>query len=192
MKEQSNYPYIALEIKNFKPNIVFYPDESISRVMTLNEEDLGDLMIKFASRLDLIEDNITDKISIINELLMLARESDEQFFNAFNEVDNSTVELDLEKTISKYLVESQKAMDDFSDIQDLPPEIKDELLFNQNADLYASIMEAIYNIMIAKVLLAAAEVGIGKIVLDDDLKNSRLQEKMASELSKMGIDLLVQ
>ncbi len=39
--------------------------------------------------------------------------------------------------------------------------------------------------------MAAAELGLGTIRLDDESKNTRLQEKMAMELEKMDVDLIV-
>ncbi len=186
------YPNITLQIKNHKPLIVFKPNESESKVITEKIEDIADIMINLAKKLDLeneIASQINDREIIIENLLQLARESDETKVSAYTDLDATSTEFELKKAVDSFFKNAENEKEDFDAIVEASVQVKKELQRNQNSDIFAAGLDAIYNILIAKTLIAAEQLGIGTIKLDDEHENIRLYEKMVQELSKIGISL---
>lgn len=186
------YPNITLQIKNHKPVIVFYPNENESRVITENEENLSEIMIDLAKKLDLeneIASQINDRTIIVENLLQLARQSDESRFNSLIELDIDNTEFEIPKHLDKFLESTKGEKDNYNDLIEASNQVKKELERNQNSDIFAAAMDLIYNVLIAKTIVAAEHLGIGEIKLDDEYENARLFEKMARELDKMGLVL---
>lgn len=179
-------PSIILQIKNNIPQVVFMANKDNKKEITQSNENLEDLIMSLALELGLNDHNKN-----LNDLLELARESDDLFLNPFTEVGSSSNDFQLKKAIDSQLQSSKNMLSDFSDYQNLNSKVKAELEKNQNADIFASILETIYNILIAKTILHASELGIKEFYLDDDTNNTRLREKMAKELEELGAELFI-
>lgn len=189
------YPNITLQIKDFRPAIIFNPDEGLTRQMTLAEENILEVIEELARELDLIDElleKIEDHEVRLTNLLEIARKADETKHDQFPEINTQSVEFELKDVIKKFLEEGKTQLVDYTALDGVEGDVLKELHRNQNADFFASLLDAIYNILIAKALLAASEIGVEKIRLVDEHKNARLQEKMARELEKFGLELVVE
>ncbi len=187
------YPNLTLKIRNHTPQIVLETDENTSRDITNTDESIYEVVVNLAKKLNLIDRELIENDSeILPELLDLARQSDEMYIQDFPEIETENVEFDLSKTMNSVLnaiIEERE--EEYVDV-DVADDIRKELNKNQSADIFASLLEIMYAILIAKTLVAATEVGIGVVRLDDEHKNSRLQEKMAKELEKLGVEFIVE
>lgn len=185
------YPYVELKIKNGIPTLVYYSSEEVQRPMTLTNDSIFDAALFGGKELGLIEKSAEHNQENLETLLKLARESDETYYPELPDMELENIEFDLLKTLKPYLKKMVEVTpDDYSDLS-MTDEVKAELEKFQKADLFASYMEAMYTILIAKTLLAANDLGIGNITLNDDYKNPRLMEKMSKELDKLGIELVI-
>ncbi len=184
------YPNITLQIKNHVPSLVLQKSKDESSKITLEDENLLNIFAKLAKDLNLIEQERESEAALMEELLSLARESDETFILDYPEIEDEGVEFKLSNAIQKFL-DKNTISDVYQDLE-LNPEIQAELNKNKNADTFASALDYLYVTMVAKALLAGSEMGIGIVRLDDDSKNTRLQEKMAMELERMGVDFIVE
>jgi hydrogenase maturation factor HypF (carbamoyltransferase family) len=195
MSKNSMYPHISLNIVNFKPTITFHPEEGMSRQLTLDEVNIADIIIELAKRLDLLDEilkKINDKMLLIENLLDIARNAaDINKVEKYPDINVENNEFEIEKTLFPLLDEVIENRNDFSNIANLSPELENELIRDENADIFASLLEAMYSILIANTILAASQIGIGKIKLNDTHHNIRLLERMAQELKKLDIELLL-
>lgn len=184
------YPFVELKIKNGIPTLVYYASEGVQRPMTLTNDSVFDAAMHGGKELGIIEKDAEHNQENFEKLLKLARESDETYYPELPNMELENIEFDLLKTLKPYL-ENLKDFDpdNYSDLE-MTDEVKAELDAFKKADSFASYMEALYTILIAKTLLAANDLGIGNITLNDDFKNPRLMEKMSKELEKLGIDLV--
>jgi hypothetical protein len=186
------YPFVELTIKNFKPTITFHPEDDLVRNLTLEETDLIPIILNIAETLALVVEN-TDDIAKVDELINLVREADEFTFDIKEpDIDLEDSEFNLEKVIETYFEKLQKSKPFHSNINNLTSDVQDELDKYHNIDILSNILDTIYKILIAKTLIAAANLGIGDIYLNDDHKNARLQELMAKELEKLGVELYIE
>lgn len=185
------YPVVELKIKDGIPSVVLYPQEGVERAMTLKSESIIDTALYAAKELDLIDKSAENTQANFEDLLQLARESDETVYIELPDMDVESLEFGLMDTLKPHLEKmTETQTDEYSDL-DMPAEIKEELNKFKGGDQFASFMEALYSILIAKTLLAANDLGLGNIALNDDSKNPRLMEKMAKELDGLGIELII-
>jgi hypothetical protein len=186
------YPFVELTIKNYKPTIAFHPEDGLVRNLTLEETDLIPIILDIAEALALVVEN-TDEIAKVDELINLVREADEFTFDIKEpDIDLEDSEFSLEKVIKTYFEKLQKSKPFHSNINNLASDVQDELDKYHNIDILSNILDTIYKILIAKTLVAAANLGIGDIYLNDEHKNARLQELMAKELEKLGVELYIE
>lgn len=185
------YPFVELKIKDGVPHIVYYPAEGQQKHMTLSQEKFIDAAMHGAKKLELLSPEAEHNQENLENLLRVARESDESYYTELPDVDTDSVEFKLIETLKPYLQKmTESTPEDYSDL-DMTDEVKEELERFRNSDFFASYMEALYSILIAKTLLAAHDLGIGKISLNDEFRNPRLMEKMSKELDKLGLELNV-
>lgn len=185
------YPYVELKIKDGVPSLVYYASEGVERPMTLTQDSIFDAAMFGGKELGLVDKNAEHNQENLEALLTLARESDETYYPELPDMELENIEFNLLKTLKPYLKKMvELTPDDYSDLS-MTDDVKAELEKFQKADLFASYMEALYTILIAKTLLAANDLGIGNITLNDDFKNPRLMEKMSKELDKLEIELII-
>jgi hypothetical protein len=186
------YPFVELTIKDYKPTITFHPEEGLVRNLTLEETDLIPIILSVAETLTLVIGN-TDDMEKVNELINLTREADEFMFDVKEpDINLDDVEFNLKNIIDNYFRKLQKTKSFHSGMDGLANDVQGELDRYHNIDILANVLDTIYKILIAKTLVAAANLGIGDIYLNDEHKNARLQELMAKELEKLGVDLYVE
>ncbi|BCX13933.1 MAG: hypothetical protein KatS3mg085_465 [Candidatus Dojkabacteria bacterium] len=196
MKEPQNiYPYIALNIINFKPTITFHPAEDMSRQLTIEEVDLYEIIVDVAKRLDLIDDvlkKIKDKMILMDNLLEIAKSAaDISKVEKYPDISQDNNEFEIKPTIEKLLQNALANKSGITKMAELSPELESEIIRDENIDIFASILESLYSILIANTILAASQIGVGKIKLNDEHKMERLLERMAQELQKLDIDFLL-
>jgi len=184
------YPNITLEIRSHIPHLFFHSNKDTSRQMTVKEENLKEIVTQIAKELRLIEQDKTQDAEIFNELLALARESDESFVIDYPEIPLADIEFDLMNAYKRFLKDNP-IVNEYSDIE-ITQEVQDELNRNRSSDIFASGLDYLYVTMVAKALLAGSDLGIGIVRLNDDSKNTRLQERMAMELERMGVEFIVE
>lgn len=182
-------PFISLQIRNHIPHIVFYPDEGMSRNLTVDEESIVNVVSSIAKRLELIAEEEDASDETLTRLFNLARSSDESYLNTTPNFETDDSEFKLMEIMTELVEQSLKTREELYPETDMNDEVRTEINSNMNADIFASLMDALYTVLIAKTLLAASELGIGKIKLDDEHNNVRLLEKMSKELAKLGLEL---
>lgn len=180
-------PSIILQIKNNIAQVVFKSREGNKKEITTSSENLHDIIQYLASELNILKPNERT----LDNLLEYARGADDLFLNPYIEIDPKTESFQIRQAVEQQLAKAKKRLSDFSEYGKIDNSVKKELIKNQNADIFASILETIYNVLIAKTILLASELGITEFYLDDDTKNTRLQEKMAKELEELGVDFFI-
>lgn len=183
-----DYPHISLKIEDFVPSINFVSDQNTSNKITTNDENLLSIVSVLAKDLNLVEEVSSTSEDLYNQILGLARESVSEGLNEIPGLDPDTTEFEIQKTVDGVQKEIEK---DELEGAIYEKAVRDELERNEHIDTLSTALESIYSVMILKTLLAASELGIGTIVLDDKTKNSRLMEKMALELERMDLELLI-
>ncbi|MCA9386572.1 hypothetical protein KC669_00915 [Candidatus Dojkabacteria bacterium] len=186
------FPNLTLRLKNSIPEIIFFPEEGMSRVLTLKEENIEHIMLKMAGFLELENEIKDSEEPNMAYILKLAELGDERVIETVPAMDKYKNEFGLEDFLKIQLDKALEERDDFSEYGEISDEVRTELNRNQNIDIFASLMEIMINTIIAKSLLYSSDLGIGKIRLEDEDGFVRLQQKMASELSKMGIELIIE
>lgn len=182
------YPNLTLQIKNNIASLIYFHKENTPKKITLHEEDIQKVVTKLARDLDLI--NGKDVNESMVDLLKLARESDETYIINYPEIDLTDTEFDLSGAVKNFV--GKNALEPIYKDVVMKEDVRAELTKIQHADAFASVLDFLYITMTAKALLAASELGIGIIRLDDESKNARLQERMALELEQIGVDFIVE
>lgn len=186
------YPQVELKIINGIPHIVYKTNEEEQKVMTQGKHSIYDVALSGAKKLNLISSEAEPNRENFEKMTQLARESDEIFYTELPEINTETSDFSLQETLENYLSKMlEEPVDEYSDLA-MTDDVKEELERFRNSDYFASYLEALYSVLIAKTVLSAHDLGIGNISLSDDLKNPRLVEKMSKELEKLGLELVVQ
>lgn len=121
------------------------------------------------------------------EIYELARECDEEFIE-FPDIDQQYAQnLDF----SQVSDELTKQVKQHELTEEGSQELKDQLREYWQGDVLASVIEQIYNVIIANVILTAGDMGIGIIQLETDIKDVRFPEKMSKELAKLDTELIL-
>jgi hypothetical protein len=182
-------PYISLKIQNYTPSLYYHPTENESRKMTQTDENLGLIIWNIARELKLLNSESYSNAEV-DELISLARESDETFLEIFPEMEFDTSEFGLQNVADNAVKKSLESKEDpYSEVE-MHQSVRKELNSFQNADIFASILETLYAALIAKTLLTASELGLGTVKLEDEHKNPRLMEKMGRELDSAGVEFM--
>ena len=178
-----SFPNITLKIENHIPSVIYNADKNISREMIKAERSLEELIKELGQDLDLEENSIED-------LMTLTEHGVERLIEELPKLNKYSNEFEIEKTIKTQTEDLKEKRENYEG-PGVTREVLDELMRNQNIDILSSIVELIFNILIAKTVMVSSELGIGNIVLEDKNNYFRLQSKMASELSKMEIKLQI-
>ena len=185
------YPFVELKIKDGVPTLVYHASETVQRSMNIESDNFINAAMYAGKALNLLEVEAEHNQENLEKLLQLARESDETYYTELPNMDVESTEFKLLETLKPYLEQiAESGADDYTDLN-MTDDVKAELAKFKSADSFASYMEALYTILIAKSLLAAHDLGIGNIRLNDEYKNPRLMEKMAKELEKLGLELMI-
>lgn len=182
------YPNLTLLIQNNKPIIQFNQEKDISRNLHDLDEDLVKIIQSLGAKLNLVKSNEN-----LQTILEICNEGNERFIEKIPNISKDKLSLakflhtELEK-----IENTRNRYTEFAKRKDVSQAVIDELIRNDSIDIYASLLEMIYNILIGRVVLHAQELGIGIIKLQDEIGFGRLREKMASELSKLDIELVVE
>ncbi|MCA9381710.1 hypothetical protein KC678_05570, partial [Candidatus Dojkabacteria bacterium] len=182
---------LTLRLKNNIPELVYYPEEDMSRVLTLKEENIEDILLNIAKSLNLLEEIENADEDNMAYILKLASLGDERTIESVPAMDKYKNEFGLQDFLDVQMSKALEESSDFSEYEEASDEVRKELIRNQNLDIFASMVEIMINAIVAKTLLFSSDLGIGKIRLNDEDGFVRLQEKMASELSKMDIELII-
>lgn len=185
------YPNLTLRIKNHIPSLIYMPSEGVEKVLTQGEENVVEVMTEIAEKLNLQHPNSEDLSQRHQDFLTIARNADDVYYTTFPDMDVESQEFKLKETIHQNL---DKIIDDNPqdyEVDGLTPELMKELEQNYAVDLFSSALESMYTTLISKSLLAASELGLGTINLDDESENLRLAELMAREMEKMGVEFKV-
>lgn len=180
------FPRITLQIIDSEPQIIFESSEKESKKMLSETESLVQIF-KYLKK-ELKFEEVPDE-NIIPGLLKLAQQGDERFIEKLPGKSLRSDKLLLQETVEDEIAKAKKNVDDYSDYNDVSADVQTELVRNQHLDILASILEMVYNIIIANVVDSASELGVGNIRLDDQTGIGRLRSKMAGELTKMNIEL---
>jgi len=183
-------PYIALKIENFVPQLHIHTAEDKSRKITQLDENILDSMKTLAKELNINLESKNDE-DIYEELLRIARESDEFYLPEYADLNPEETEFELKDLFSEMLKQAKTMEQEYKDVE-MTPEARAAIDENQSNDIFSSITESMYLRLIAKTLIAASELGVGEIHLNDQHKNPRLAEQMKKELDRMGVELVIE
>lgn len=183
------YPHLTLKIENQNPQIIFHPDSEVSRKLTQNNEDIVGEIIKIATKLDLTTEGLS-KEAQVDQILQLASVGDNELIEALPTIDTVSLEFNLNETLNSILEDLQGIEQDYSNIE-MSEEVRAELERNRRIDILASLIDQLYDILIAKTLLAAYELEITDIHLSSDYNYARLTERMGNEIQKLGLEFTI-
>ena len=174
------YPHIKLKITNHKPQIFFLPDEGMTRQLTLQEESIEKEIVKIAKLLGIKDKSIDVIFSLISE-------ADNTLLKDFPEIDLESIEFNLGENLEKLYEYALEINDEYKEIE-MSDEVRKELDQNKKLDILASLVDQIYNILVAKTLLSAYELEITDIHIETDYNYARLIEKMGVEVQKLDLE----
>ncbi len=184
------YPNVTLLIKNNIPTIVYNSKNGEGKELVNEEEDLQEIVLSLAKSLELSNEFTGNSADDFINLLSLAEQGDERLIENLPEINKLSKSFKVKEFLDIELAKAIENKNTFEEYKgEASTEVLKELERNQNIDIFASLLEYIYSILIAKTILYAADLGIGDIHLADEGKLLRLQAKMASELSKIDIEL---
>lgn len=175
---ESNYPNITLVIRGNIPSLELENKVGEKKTIAISALSIDEVLERVAKALRLDES--------IDDIWEMLREGDETYIE-FSEIDElEEVEIDLQGTLDEALKHLEL------DIQEeVNKDVSEALTHYHQADVLASTLEEIYNLLIARTVFTASEMGIGNIILKDERKEPRLREKMSKELSAVEIELIV-
>lgn len=177
-------PHIILRIQNHTPHLYFHPENGEIRQLTKEDINLEDLISSIADQLE-IETEGTNKLQ---DLLQLASESDELYNTELPAINVETLEFDIENPIMQMLSNMNSSKEDYTKMEGVSDDLRAELERNRDSDIFASLLDKIYSIIIAKTLLAAHDLEIPNIRFSSENNYPRLAEKMGNELQKLGME----
>ncbi|GAB4283576.1 MAG: hypothetical protein Kow0081_0210 [Candidatus Dojkabacteria bacterium] len=182
------YPNLTLNISDHKPTLFLKPEAEISRAIVSSEDSIKDLIFSIVEQLNLKTELKQD--FKLEDILALASEGDERMIEVIPENDTYGKSFGFVDFVNRQLQEAKKSKDDFSRFgSNIEKDVLNALHVFQNIDILASMIEMIYNILIARVILAANDLSIKNIILEDECGYPRLAGKMSSELAKEGLSL---
>lgn len=178
---------IKLVINDNIPAIYFINSESVEKKLTLIDENLEEIILNLAKKLE-IETNETQSPNKLQEILAIASEGEIGILESeIPDLDVSNVEFEILKSIDRNIELAVSLDNNYSDIE-MNDKVKQELERNYRIDILASIIDQIYDIIIAKVILAAYELDLNSVTFESNLNFPRLTEKLGNELQKLDID----
>ena len=134
--------------------------------------------------------NSEDGLDKINELCNLG---DEKFIGelSLNNKNNST---DILKLLREEMYLALEKLPDYESEfgEDLSKEIVNELNRNNKIDIFSSLVDMLYNMIIKRLIIVAKETNSSEIEFFDENGYIRLAEKMSYELSQLGIEIKIQ
>jgi len=184
-------PFITLEINNHVPHLFYTNSDGTKKQLTTIDEDLSKLILMVAENFNLVETDMDDDVQV-GRLILLANEADPDYITHIPEIDSESLEFELEKLLTEVIAESREIEKEYSDVDEMDEELRNEIDRNQSIDIMASILETAYKIIIAKVLLAAYELEIAEVHLKTTENYPRFVEKLGEELQKLDIDLMIE
>jgi len=180
---------IRVVISKDTPQVYIDPNELRSNQPIKNKVDVGnerfeDVVLFLAQELSLVTEN-----SSIESLLQKALESDDLLLNHYINLNDKTDKMDLIKTIKPYLRQLKSDTSHLQNTQGASEEVLEYLNRCRNEDIFATLMDIIYSIIISKVFIIASEIGTNQIILVDTIGISRLRTRFILAAQEMEIDL---
>jgi len=180
---------IRVVISKDTPQVYIDPNELRSNQPIKNKVDVGnerfeDVVLFLAQDLSLVTEN-----SSIESLLQKALESDDLLLNHYINLNDKTDKMDLIKTIKPYLRQLKSDTSHLQNTQGASEEVLEYLNRCRNEDIFATLMDIIYSIIISKVFIIASEIGTNQIILVDTIGISRLRTRFILAAQEMEIDL---
>jgi len=180
---------IRVVISKDIPQVYIDPNELRSNQPIKNKVDVGnerfeDVVLFLAQELSLVTEN-----SSIESLFQKALESDDLLLNHYINLNDKTDKMDLIKTIKPYLQKLKNDMSHLKHTQNASKEVVDYVIKCRNEDIFATLMDIIYSIIISKVFIIASEIGTNQIILVDTIGISRLRTRFILAAQEMEVDL---
>lgn len=181
---------IKLIIENNIPSIHFINSESSSKKLTQREENIEEIILDLALKLG-IKTKEEEKSKALQEILEIASEGEIGILESeIPDLDVSNVEFEIREGIQKNLDLAMSLDHDYSNVE-MNELVKDELERNYKVDILASIIDQIYEIIVAKVILAAYELELNSVIFESNNNFPRLTEKLGNELQKLDFDFKI-
>jgi hypothetical protein len=179
MTTEQSYPNVTLVVKNGQPTIELRQSDQIRRPL-ISGDNIYEYLTSLAQEVNFSGD--------IQDLFHLALQSDElylQFPVVPEDKDKEKIGFaDIQKIV-------RAELDAHIPVTDQSPELNAELERNWQGDVFASILNEIYNVLIAETAYQASQVAVGTIQLDENTPSLRLVEQMSLGLQKLDTDLIV-
>lgn len=180
------YPNLTLKIENHIPHIFFHLNENTVKEITSKNENLRDEILNLAKLLGFLAEELESEEQL-NKILELVSESDSTIELSVPDINTNDMEFNLKETLKKSLDEVLSLKDEYENIE-MSEKVRVELNKNKKLDILGSLMDLMYDIIIAKTLLAAYDLEINEIHLENKHNYARFNERMGNELQKLGLE----
>ncbi|MEP7103404.1 MAG: hypothetical protein ABI721_01695 [Candidatus Dojkabacteria bacterium] len=181
--------HLKLKIDNHIPHLFFTPKDGEEKKLTQKKEDISKVILNIGENFNLIEKDLDEDVQV-NKLVQLANEADPDYLESMpSDIDTESLEFELEDIIQKMILEAKGIEKEYSDVDDMTQELRDEIDRNQSMDIMAGLLDTVYKVIVAKTLLAAYELEIDKVHFVSSNNYPRLTEKLGEELDRLGIEL---
>jgi hypothetical protein len=171
-------PEVYIQTNEYRDN------NPVNSKVDVGNEKLENVIFFLAQELSLVTEN-----SSIESLLQKALESDDLLLNHYINLNDKTDKMDLIKTIKPYLRQLKSDTSHLQNTQGASEEVLEYLNRCRNEDIFATLMDIIYSIIISKVFIIASEIGTNQIILVDTIGISRLRTRFILAAQEMEIDL---
>lgn len=183
-------PYLKLKIEKHIPHIYFYSNDGSEKRLTNVDENILNEILEISKLLGFQVENLSDEEQL-NNILEIVSESDSNIELKAPNINSNSVEFNLNKTLKTSIDEVLSLENEYEGIE-MGDDVRAELERNRNVDILASLTDMLYDIIIAKTLLAAYDLEINDIHLENAHNYARFNERMGMELQKLGLEFTIE
>src|SRR6185369_2180892 len=127
-------PFITLQIENHIPHLFYTNSDGTTRQLTTIDEDLARLILSVGENFNLREENMDDDVQV-SRLILLSNEADPDYVTHIPEIDSESLEFELEKLLTEVITESRKIEKEYSELDEMDEELRNEIDRNQSIDI---------------------------------------------------------
>lgn len=179
------YPRLTLKIENHIPKIFLEKEEGNIVTVTEGSVQLDEVIRKIGERNNITHSRNGDSLE---DLFAIAATGNERIVDELPTINEDSKNFDFEDLLMDIEEEIRDAIEEYHNVE-MDKKVRAEIDAANNIDVFASLIEVIFNILVARVMIHSSDLGITNIFIEDQNGYIRLQQKLASELSKEGIEL---
>lgn len=178
--------HLIFKIQNNTPSITFKNKDGEETQITKEKENLDHLIQTIANKLEM------EKIATtLQDLMEVTISSDEGYveMDIINDDENSEFNLEkkLEYKLNSTDLETHRLYE--SEMQNLEPDVKNELMKNHKSDLFSSFLAYLYDTMIDKVRLALEDLEIDQLHIEGLEEHPILIDRLSKAMEHLGVEV---